>query len=102
MLHTADCMLSCRLRGCPAQDLYTRVVRQRDLFRKLLQDSAGDPAGAAAAAAAAGAIILRSESISTPPRVEVRDFSTNCLSIKQGCTSLHLAESALWQHSWVL
>jgi len=46
------------------------VVRQRDLFRKLLQDSAGDPAGAATAAAAAGAITLRAATPSAPPPAE--------------------------------
>lgn len=53
------------------QDLYTRVVRQRDLFRKLLQDSAGDAAGAAAAAAAAGAITLRPPPAGTPAAAQV-------------------------------
>lgn len=73
LLRSVERTLSCWRAACNAQDLYTRVVRQRDLFRKLLQDSAGDPAGAASAAAAAGAITLRPEAISTPPRVEVRD-----------------------------
>lgn len=64
------------------------MVRQRDLFRKLLQDSAGGPAGAAAAAAAAGAITLRPEAISTPPRVEVGNCTI--FRLQQRCISFHM------------
>ena len=81
------------------------MVRQRDLFRKLLQDSAGDPAGAAAAAAAAGAITLRPEAVSTPPRVEVRGCLLRRLAkmhpIPHPARRVY-SDAAIWQLPWVM
>ena len=67
----------------PLQEIVQQIVRQRDMFRQLLVDAAGNPSAAASAAADLNLITAAGNALSSTPGTPTRVCFDHCIRREQ-------------------